>query len=188
MGKPENKSWHSRTVSEQGNVPIWRSKKGAQPVSDLVSKLLNPVIERRAGMTTDLIASWELIAGGLHAQNSKPEKLIWPKQASDEDAFEPATLVVACESGHAIFLQHDVSAIVGRINTYFGFSAVARIKLTQKPIPRPQLRQKKAKPQLQADKQSNLDSMLDHISDPGLRDALEKMGKGVFSNRSDGEE
>ena len=75
----------------------WTNRRGAQPVSDLVSKLLDPVIERRAGMTTDLIASWEEIVGARHAALSRPEKLNWPRQASDDDPFEPATLVVACD-------------------------------------------------------------------------------------------
>ena len=162
---------------------------GAKPVADLVSKLLNPVIERRAGMTMDLLAAWEHIVGEQHCQHSRPEKLHWPRQASDDDPFEPATLIVACEGGHALYLQHDSATIIERINTYFGFTAVARLKLVQKPIGnlvsvRDQKRKQKKQP-LPEDKKANLAAMLKDISDPDLRAALEKMGRGVFSDGSD---
>ncbi|MEE9313511.1 MAG: DciA family protein [Rhizobiaceae bacterium] len=160
-------------------------KRPAQPVADLVSKLLNPVIERRAGMTLDLIASWDEIAGVQHAAQSRPEKLLWPRQASDDDPFEPATLVVACEGGHALFLQHDSAAIIARINTYFGFSAVARLKLTQKPIGRREERKRKKTIVLNESKRRDLNEMLEEVTEPKLKAALEKMGKGVFSEGSD---
>ena len=51
-----------------------------------------------------------------------------------EESFEPATLIIACEGGDALFLQHDSAAILARVNDYFGFTAVNKLKLVQKPI------------------------------------------------------
>lgn len=185
MSKSDDGFWHDKAgEGKRAKVQQWANKRGPQPVADLVSKLLNPVIERRAGMTTDLIASWDHIAGAQHAEKSRPEKLLWPRQASDDDPFEPATLVVACESGHALYLQHDLDSVVQRINTYFGFAAVARIKLTQKEIARPQVRTAPPELNVPAKSQEGLKRMLESVTDPDLRQALEKMGKGVFSNRS----
>jgi len=163
------------------NKKQWVEKRGAQPVADLVSKILNPVIQRRAGMTLDLIASWDEIAGEQHAAQSRPEKLQWPRQLSDDDPFEPATLIVACEGGHAMFLQHDSAAIINRINTYFGFSAVARLKLVQKPIVRREQRSKHRIPEIAPGKAADLTVILDQITDEKLKASLEKLGKGVFS-------
>ena len=167
-----------------GSKKQWVGKRNAQPVSDLVSKLLDPVIEQRAGMTLDLIASWDEIVGSRHARNSRPEKLMWPKQATDDDPFEPATLVIACESAHVLFLQHDTTSVINRINGYFGFSAVAKVKLIQKPLPeRDVVRSKKNKP-LALDMQSKLTKSLENIEEGPLKDALRKMGEGVFSKGS----
>ncbi len=162
----------------------WVGRRGAQPVADLVSKILNPVIERRAGMTLDLIASWDEIAGEQHAAQSRPEKLLWPRQVSDDDPFEPATLLVACEGGHALFLQHDSAAIINRINTYFGFSAVGRLKLVQKPVVRREQRSKHRVSEIAPEKAVGLMAMLDQVTDPMLKASLEKLGKGVFSKGS----
>jgi hypothetical protein len=162
----------------------WTNRRGAQPVSDLVSKLLDPVIERRAGMTMDLLASWEEIVGSRHASLSRPEKLNWPRRAAEDDPFEPATLVVACESGHAVFLQHDSDNVVARVNDYFGFSAVKRLKLLQKPVnvaPSRTVGNKISQPD---DNPSQLDELIKDVEDPDLKKALEKLGRGVFSRRS----
>ena len=158
--------------------------RGATPVGDLVSRLLNPVIERRAGMTMDMIQSWVEIVGETHAKHSRPEKLNWPRQASDDDPFEPATLVVACEGSHALFFQHDSSAIIERINTYFGFSAVNKLKLHQQPLAPLKSKQPLQTREVSPEKQKRLTSLLETIEDPDLRNALEKMGKGVFSEGS----
>ncbi|MEP0943639.1 MAG: DciA family protein [Rhizobiaceae bacterium] len=167
----------------------WTNRRGAQPVSDLVSKLLDPVIERRAGMTMDLIASWDEIVGEHHAAKSRPEKLNWPRQASVDDAFEPATLVVACDGGHALFLQHDSTEVLASVNDYFGFTAVSKLKLVQKPLQvAGQRRQvgsgRKAAADLVGSKQEKLDSIVKDIENEDLRNALTKLGKGVFSEGS----
>ena len=164
----------------------WTNRRGAQPVSDLVSKLLDPVIERRAGMTMDLIASWEEIVGERHASLSRPEKLNWPRRADDEDAFEPATLVVACDGGHALFMQHDSTEVLASVNDYFGFTAVSKLKLVQKPLNNVQRRNPNGTPrgELAQAKAEKLDAMVENIDNDQIKQALKKLGKGVFSEGS----
>lgn len=163
----------------------WTNRRGAQPVSDLVSKLLDPVIERRAGMTMDLIGSWRDIVGDRHAAKSLPEKLHWPRQISDDDPFEPATLIVACDGGHALFLQHDSDAVLAAVNDYFGYTAVARLKLVQKPVAVRGSMPAAGQKELGQGESARLSSLIDQVDDPQLKSALEKMGKGVFSKGSD---
>ncbi len=200
----------------------WTNRRGAQPVSDLVSKLLDPVIERRAGMTMDLIASWEDIVGARHANRSRPEKLQWPRppggdvsgdvrgdfgndlsgersgsEAGGAQAFEAATLVVACDGGHALYLQHDGDTILAQVNDYFGFSAVGRLKLVQKPIAAShrnkvgsrfgsdrQIPVGDATFNLAAAEQDRLNDLVSDVEDEQLKNALINLGRGVFSERS----
>ncbi|MEM9732548.1 MAG: DciA family protein [Pseudomonadota bacterium] len=164
-----------------------RGKAVARPVADLVTKLLDPVIERRAGMTMDLVCAWPEIVGERHAKFSRPEKLNWPRRAHDDDPFEPAVLVLACEQIHVLYLQHDTDALVRRINGYFGFTAIHRIKIVQKPLSKPKetgRKEKPATPSLTGEAQRRLASLLEHIEDEALRQVLKRMGQGVFSARS----
>ncbi|MEL7274004.1 MAG: DciA family protein [Pseudomonadota bacterium] len=172
------------TPAKPVNHPPRRGKASARPVADLVTKLLDPVIERRAGMTMDLVCAWPEIVGERHAQFSRPEKLNWPRRAQDDDPFEPAVLVLACEQVHVLYLQHDTDALVRRINTYFGFTAVQRIKIVQKPLPTTTEKKKPAAPSIDGEAETRLAAMLDQIEDEALREALKRMGRGVFSDRS----
>ncbi|MEP1206657.1 MAG: DciA family protein [Rhizobiaceae bacterium] len=188
----------------QGSKKQWSNRRGAQPVSDLVSKLLDPVIERRAGMTMDLIASWEEIVGETHAARSRPEKLQWTGGSGDvggsgdgggrngggESSFEPATLIVACDGGYALYLQHDSDTVLSQVNDYFGFSAVSRMKLVQKPLSpagRPRNADRRRADRTSspsADRQSRLEDLVKDVEDEDLKKALEKLGRGVFSEGS----
>ena len=103
-----------------------------RPLSELISKIINPVVERRAGMSSDLIAVWSDLVGTEHARYSRPQKLLWSRHIGELDEFSPATLVVACDSSRALFFQHETTNIIQRVNTYFGFAAVDRVKIIQK--------------------------------------------------------
>jgi len=161
-----------------------RFGQAARPVADYVSHLLSPVIEQRAGMRMDLIASWEEIAGQEYSQYCRPEKLNWPRQIDDEDPFKPAALVIACEASHVLFLQHDTAGLIKRVNTYFGFAAVDRIKLVQKPVVAPVAKRRKTAKPLKKSKANELSTMLEGVEDEALRASLEKLGRDVFSSGS----
>jgi hypothetical protein len=160
-----------------------KSRNGAKQVAELASAILNPVLERRAGMTLDLLTLWEDFAGAENAALSRPEKLDWPRRASEDEAFEPATLVVACEGSRAVFLTHQSDTILARVNGYFGFRAVARMRIVQRPVRNMQPPPKPAKPSLKP-VTGNAKQILDSVEDDDLRAALERLGTGVFSRRS----
>lgn len=151
----------------------------ARHVSEFATSILQEVIGRRTGMTMDLIAGWEDIVGPQYAGFTLPEKILWPKRASDADPFQPGTLVVACDGGKAVFFQHETSQILERLNLFFGFVAIEKIKLVQKPVLKAAPR--RAKPRvLDSTEQERLASVLDRIDDPKLRQKLEKFGLGVI--------
>ncbi|MGI9355409.1 MAG: DUF721 domain-containing protein, partial [Rhizobiaceae bacterium] len=141
-------------------------------MADFVSKLLDPVIERRAGMTMDIVASWEEIVGVQYAKHSRPERLDWPRRAHEEEPFQPAALVIACAGPQAVFLQADSDTIIARVNTYFGFAAVARLKLVQKPLAKIVKKSGKAAPPLPSSQKERLFQLLETVEDEDLRAAL----------------
>ncbi|MCB8837418.1 DciA family protein [Aurantimonas sp. VKM B-3413] len=150
-----------------------KRRRGVRPLADVVSELMDPILRRKAGMTTGLVAAWADIAGPRLSDATRPEKLVWPPQRGEAvDHFEPATLVLACEAAAALRVQHQSSELIARVNAFFGYPAVARIKLVQKPVTthrpdkRPPLRE------LTADDHRRVEAMVARIEDPGLRAAL----------------
>ena len=160
-----------------------RRSYNAQPVSDLVGAILDPVLRKRAGISVGLVQSWEEIVGPKVAAQSRPEKILWPRRAHEDDPFQPATLVIASEARAAMHIQHETTEIIGRINSYLGFPAIGRIRIVQKPMigapakPKPQLRP------LTPGENTKLAGRLSAIEDEGLRQSLEALGRTVLGRR-----
>jgi hypothetical protein len=158
-----------------------KSRKGPRALADLATKLIEPVVARRASMRIELMTNWLEIAGQPYGAVTRPERISWRRRAGQEEKFSPGSLLLACESSHAILLQHESAQIIGRINTFFGFDAVDRIRITQKPIRRLRRDAKRPPPPLNDKSRKALDRVLAGISDPELRLRLEKLGRGVYS-------
>lgn len=155
----------------------------AKPVGDLATRLLEPVIARRAGMTIDIVMAWEALAGEKHAPYTMPHKINWPRRASQDDPFKPGTLIVHCDGPRAILFQHETGLIVERVNTFFGFAAIEAVKILQKPVQRKRKPAKAEPKKLEATRRRKLDRILTNIDDPKLRASLERLGKGVLGKR-----
>jgi hypothetical protein len=160
----------------------WR--RGARQIADITNKVLEPVLARRTGMTMELLTAWPELAGSRYADVTLPEKLDWPKNHSHEDAFEPACLVIACEGTMALFLQHESGQLIERVNSFFGYPAINRIRIIQKPIVQSTKKRKRELPPLSKNDQVKLDEILDGIEDEKLKASLRKLGTGIFSKGS----
>lgn len=153
------------------------------PVSDVATGILDPVLRKRAGMSVGLVQSWEEIVGPRLATASRPEKIQWPRRLNEEDPFEPATLVIACEGMAALHLQHQTGEIVSRVNAFLGFNAIGRVRIVQKPLsgqhkpPRPTPRQ------LSGAERARLAEVVAPLEDDGLRTSLERLGASILGQR-----
>lgn len=157
--------------------------RGPRPVCDLVSELLDPVLARKAGMTTGLLAAWPEIVGTRLDGVCRPERLVWPPKRQDDDPFQPATLVVACEGASALRLQHQTSELVARVNAFFGYPAVDRLKIVQKAVSDSRPDRKPKLRDLEPGEREDIASMTAGIDDPKLRAALAAFGESVLRRR-----
>ncbi|MCB1463832.1 MAG: DUF721 domain-containing protein [Nitratireductor sp.] len=155
-------------------------RRGAVAVSELAGKVLEPVIARRAGMNLDLVAAWPDIVGAPHGDYTRPEKIVWPRRAHEDDPFEPGALVVACDGARAVLFQHELDQCVERVNAFFGFRAIARIRIVQKPVTRHAAQVRRQAPQPGPKAQARIESIVAGIEDEELRKRLERLGRGVF--------
>lgn len=158
-------------------------KRGFLPLADMTAPVLDPVLRRRAGLNIQLLECWPEIVGEDTAAMSRPLKILWPKRAHERDSFEPAVLVIACEGFAAMKIQHESGEIIQRINAFFGFAAVDRLKIEQKPLYRePQA----VKPVLtiNAAQKEQLETMTASIENSQLRQALFRLGVGVLSDKN----
>ena len=151
-------------------------------VNDLASTILDPVLRKRTGISIGLVQSWDEIAGLRLAARTRPEKIVWPRRVHENDPFQPATLVIACDGSAALHLQHETGEIISRVNAFLGFAAIGRIKIVQKPVTAPETaRQRPLRPLSEAEK-ARLSGTVSLIEDEDLRASLERLGATILGS------
>lgn len=160
-----------------------RARGNAVAVGDLATQLLDPLLRRRAGMSIALVQSWDEIVGERLADMSRPEKIAWPRRATEDDPFEPATLIIACEGVAAMRIQHETGEIISRVNAFLGFAAVGRIRIVQKQL----VRQEKPRAQqvtpLSDGDAARIDRLVEGIENEKLRASLVRLGHAIATRK-----
>lgn len=159
-------------------------RKGVIQISEVANGIIDPMLARRAGITTALLGSWDEIAGENFADCTRPEKIAWPRRSdsSDEGGHRPGILTIACEGARALFLSHAQGELISRINGFFGYPAIAQIRIVQKPVSTATLKRPRPR-KLEGEKAKKLAGMMEGITDDNLRLAIERLGTGVMSQR-----
>ncbi|QIG49194.1 DUF721 domain-containing protein [Nordella sp. HKS 07] len=130
----------------------------------------------------DLITQWPSIVGEAIAQWSEPERIRWPRAAADARK-QGGTLVIRVVPGRGLDLQHETPRIIERINAFYGYGAIATVKIMQGALTPRKPARKPLAPLRPAVAQA-LESRLETVTDPALKEALHRLGKGVLSPRS----
>ena len=157
-------------------------KHGPKQVASLTSKLVDPLLAKRVGMTTALMASWPEIVGADLAAQSRPMKIKWPPRASDGE-FQPGTLVVATGAMAALHLQHETGAIIERVNTFMGYTAINAVKVEQRALTsNPPKFANPSRPLATTDSK-RIDEAVRPVENERLQKALKAMGESVMRER-----
>lgn len=162
--------------------PYERPRGGqAKAISDLMPQIGRPAFRRFGFVQSSIVSRWPEIVGDTHSLVCTPEMIRFPPGEKSEGILE---LVV--KPAHAPLIQQVLPEIIERVNRFFGYRAVARIKLRQGAVKPPEGRQKaKAPPSLKPIPMELGDSLRD-IGDPELRAVLESLARGLGSQDENG--
>ena len=160
-----------------------RAASGARPIGAYAARALDPAARARGFATTALLSEWPAIVGAELAQFTMPDRVVWPRRREDgEEASrqrghrgEGAVLVLRVEGPRAIEVQHRSGQILERVNSYFGYRAVAEMRILQAPVTRKASPAPSPAPPLDPDA---LPPSAD-IEDRGLRAALLRLGSAA---------
>lgn len=161
----------------------WTPKKRHfRSLAETTSGLLEPILRKKTGLNLELMENWPLLVGRDIAQSTMPLKIIWSRRVSVDDPFKPATLVVGCEAYAAMILTHESNEILQRINAFFGYVAIDRIKIEQRVIEEKEVVRKK--PPLVDDNDRKLIAELTgQIENEVLRKSLYNLGVSIFAQK-----
>ena len=123
-----------------------RSQPASRPlpvkaVGAFLPKLTRAAFEKYGFSAATLLTDWATIAGEELAACSAPERLKWPRHAEvcgvpDAQARgrPGATLVLRVDPARALEVQYGAAQLLERVNRYFGYRAVAELRVLQGPV------------------------------------------------------
>jgi hypothetical protein len=123
-----------------------------------------------------LVTDWAAIVGQTIAERSLPLRLSFIGGERRE-----GTLHVRVSGALALELQHLEPQVLERINGYFGYRAVGRLKIHQGPIPAPPAPRLPPAPPPTAEADAEIGGLLSTVEDDGLREALRGLGHSLRS-------
>ena len=121
-----------------------------------------------------LIADWTAIVGAMIAERSLPLRLSFAGGERRE-----GTLHVRVSGALALELQHLEPQILERINGYFGYRAVGRLRIHQGPVPIERRDRREPPPPLGPEAEAEIGTLVAAVDDEGLRQALRDLGRSL---------
>lgn len=161
--------------------PYQRPRGGpARAISDLVPQIGRTAFRRFGFVQSSVVSRWPEIVGPTHAKVCAPEAIRFPPGEKSEGILQ---LVVT--PSHAPIIQHVIPEIIERVNTFFGYKAVSRVKMRQGKVQPPSDKEKPKAPPSLKPIPMELGNSLRDIGDPEMRAVLESLARSLDDGKED---
>ena len=154
---------------------------GARAIADLMPEVGRTAFRRFGFVQSSIVTRWGEIVGAEHARHCQPESIRFPPGEKSDGILQ---LVVS--PGHAPLIQHVIPEIMERVNRFFGYRAVARVKLRQGAVKPPLAKATATAPPSLKPIPMELGAGLRDIGDAELRAVLESLARSLGSQETDG--
>lgn len=184
MAAREMESDKSRQTGRKKTAKPYERPRGGQAkaISDLMPQIGRPAFRQFGFVQSSVVSRWPEIVGEAHARVCTPEMIRFPGEKSD------GIMELVVKPAHAPLIQQVIPEIIERVNRFFGYRAVARIKLRQGAVKPPDPKPTgKAPPSLKPIPMELGDSLRD-IGDPELRAVLKSLARGLGTQDETGEQ
>ena len=149
--------------------------RGLRAIGAESSRATATIRRKRGFFEASVFSDWADIVGSELAIQCVPLRLV------RGDDGEGGTLHVRVTGPLALELQHLEPQVIERINSYYGYRAVAHLRLHQGPISAPARPAPAIPGKADPDALARLDADLAGVEDPELRRALRTLGESVLA-------
>ena len=177
-GPPAETTPAENTGAKEQKSEAAPRRAGLRALAVTLPKVTQRLVGKRGFAEGGLAADWPGIVGNEIASRCMPGKLSFERHAERRDG----TLTLRVEAPFATELQHLAPQVMERINGYFGYRAVARLRLKQVP-PAPRAARQAPPPAARVEDEAALERRLDAVEDPDLRAALGRLGRALRRDR-----
>ncbi|MDF2365795.1 DUF721 domain-containing protein [Sneathiella sp.] len=152
---------------------------GPRAIASLIGKSSKAALIKRGFAQADILNQWSAIVGPNLANYSSPEKFSYSRQGNKD-----ATLRIRVAPGWAPEFQHFEPLVIERINSFFGYRAVARLQLIQAPVKKPEIQKPAPSLPLTESQKVWIETILSDVSEPDLKKRLESVATSMLSARN----
>ena len=176
----------ARTMERDGKPPRKPSARAyerprggpAKSIAELTPQVGRTAFRRFGFVQSSVVTRWPEIVGAHHAKVCTPEAIRFPPGEKADGILQLVVL-----PAHAPLIQHVIPEIIERVNRFFGYKAVAKVKLRQGSVQPPKgtggaEARPAAPPSLKPIPLELGDSLRD-IGDPELRTVLESLARSL---------
>lgn len=152
--------------------------KGLRAIGVESSRATAQIRRTRGFFEASVFSDWRDIVGDDLANQCVPLRLIRGPEG------EGGTLHVRVTGPLALELQHLEPQVIERINGFYGYRAVASLRMHQGPISNPERAERTEPPQADPSDLVRLDESLASVEDEELRRALRELGNSVLARKN----
>ena len=99
-----------------------KSIQGLRSFKDTLPKNIKKVINKKGHIYSETLSNWKYIVG------EDLFKVCYPKSFKSSNRFGVSTLIVMVMRGHEVNLEYSKKDIIDKMNSYFGYSVVEKLK------------------------------------------------------------
>lgn len=163
-----------------------RTAKGLTAISKTILPFARQILGTKGFVEVDILTNWTHIVGDELAEFCLPLKIDFQRGQKNNGILHLSVL----SGAFALEIQHRERFIIEKINTYFGYYAVAKIKIIQNnDISFDKLNKintisdnEKPKAIVSAEEENYIKDLTEEVSNSKLKEILVKLGKSVFNN------
>jgi len=99
------------------------STQGLRSFKDTLPKNIKKTINKKGHIYSETLNNWRYIVG------SDLFDVCFPKSFKNSNKFGVSTLIVMVKRGHEVDLEYSKKDIIDKMNSFFGYSVVEKLKL-----------------------------------------------------------
>ncbi len=156
--------------------PRSRTYEGLATLTRDMNALTKAIFGERGFVGVDLIANWQDIVGVELSKGVLPVRLTFPQHQRSNGILHVRT----AGGAFALLFEHQKDKVIQRVNTYFGYPAIASIRLVQGAVKLQKPEPNEVEWPLGDDEVQQLLQKVDSIEDDALRAQAFELGVAMI--------
>ena len=99
-----------------------RNVQGLRSFRDTLPKNVKKIINKKGHIYSETLNNWKYIVG------ENLFKFCYPKSFKNSNRFGVSTLLIMVKRGHEVDMEYSKKEIMDKMNSYFGYSVVEKLK------------------------------------------------------------